>query len=443
MDSRGSAAALGDRKPAAKDPGGATSAATARVEGGDWTQGDEESLQVLKLAGAIGIFFLVVYAVYDLHAPEGRSAPAAAGHWLLIAGACLFFGLTWTRGFRLRWKFWTFIFCAWLMAMFVAISSATGEGESRFITAMLCPLATASFVAWGPRWQIAMAAASMLTYGGAELMVPIESQLEAYRWFGLLAAIALSQCTAIFIGRYRDRIRTQVGLLGEAASFRESQIATMVHDIRNPLSAISGLVSLLEEDDLERDERAAVVARVGSTAWKMDLAVTNMLDLYQFQENRFARRPPSGDPTQALREIAEDCATEAKREGINLHADIAPLPAEGFDSSHLGRVARNLVAWALRRTKEGDILFKSGVHDGRVIIEVSDSGPDPGEAELGHLFDRPADNGLRKGGGSLSLYIVRMVTEADGGRVRAERGSSGGLRLVAEVPPLRPGARGN
>ncbi len=155
-----------------------------------WTEDDEESLRVLKLAGALGIFMLLAYLAYDQQV-HGRQAPGTDPHWLILAATCLLFGLSWTHSFKRHWKFWILLYNVILIATFILISKETGDPESRFIAIMLCPLATASFVTWGTRWQFAMALTAVLGYAAAEHYVPIESPYRIYRWMGLVAAIDL------------------------------------------------------------------------------------------------------------------------------------------------------------------------------------------------------------------------------------------------------------
>ena len=61
-----------------------------------WTEDDEESLRVLKLAGAFGIIMLLAYLAYDQFV-WGRNGAGTAMHWLTLAATCLFFGVSWTQ----------------------------------------------------------------------------------------------------------------------------------------------------------------------------------------------------------------------------------------------------------------------------------------------------------------------------------------------------------
>src|ERR1019366_2956936 len=206
-----------------------------------WTEDDEESLRVLKLGGAVGIFMLLAYLAYDLQL-RGGNAPGTGLHWLTLGATCLFFGMTWTRSFKRRWKFWVLLFALFLFGMFILISRVTGDPEARFLAIMLCPVATAAFVSWDARWQFAMAVMALLSYAAGEYLVPIETPYGVHRWTGLIAAVTIAQYTVLFMDRYHRRLKKQVQDLEEAARFRQMQIATMAHDIRSPVAALSGYV---------------------------------------------------------------------------------------------------------------------------------------------------------------------------------------------------------
>jgi len=399
-----------------------------------WTDDDEESLRVLKLAGALGIFMLLAYQAYDQRV-LGRQAPGNGPHWFILATTCLLFGLSWTHTFRRRWKFWILLYNLLLMATFILISRSTGDPESRFIAIMLCPLATASFVSWGTRYQFAMAVTAVLGYGAGEYLVPIESPYRAYRWMGLVAALIFAQYTAIFIDRYRRRLRKQVADLEEAARFRQTQIATMAHDIRSPVAALSGYVSLLEDCGTDAQERTDLLGRIGSTAWNMDLVVSNVLDYYEAQDDDLVAALVELDPNQLLNEVAEECALQARRRRLNLRIELTRLPACKLDRRHFQRILRNMVAYAIGRTATGEVTLRAGVRNDMIAIEVTDSGPTLSQEQLDALFERPNRNGDRTAARGLGLYIARAMAKASGGRTGA-RFADGrrGLTLVAEFP---------
>ncbi len=399
----------------------------------NWTEDDEESIRVLKVGGVLAIFMLLAYLVYDQQV-RGPNGPGSGLHYLILGATCMFFGLSWTHSFKRHWRFWVLLFIVFLIAMFILISQATGDPESRFIAIMLCPLATAAFVSWDTRWQLAMACTAVLSYAAGDYLVPLKTQYGVYRWMGLIAALAVAQYTELFIERYRRRLNKQVQDLEEAARFRQMQIATMAHDIRSPVAALSGYANLLEEEEIGPQERTDLLDRIGSTAWNMDLVVSNVLDYYAVQENQVIPVPAELDPRQVLGEVAEDCAVQARRRRLTLRVEIAPLPGCKLDRRHFGRIVRNMLAYAITGMVSGEVVLRVRTRNESIAVEVTDSGAVLSSAELALLFQRPGENGDR-GARKLGLYIARTMAEAAGGRVEARFANERrGLTLVAELP---------
>ena len=421
------------RTPGSNSPGGERRTIV-------WSTDDEEALRVIKIGGALGLLFLLAYAMVDLVGRRGGDL-LIVEHGTLLAGTCLFFGMTWTRAFRRYWKFWALGDCVFTMAMFVAISARTGDPESRFIAILVCPLATASFVSWGSRWQLAMNAAALALYAAADRLVPVVTRLDTYRWLGLLAALAFAQATAMFLEHYRRRIRRQVEALEEAARFRESQIATMVHDIRSPVAALTGFAQLLEEDSADPGERRQILARLGSTAWNMNLAVSNVLDLYRIEEDgRFHPILTRVDPNRVITAAAEDCAAEARRRKLEVTVSLAGLRTGTLDGHHLDRIVRNLMACAIGRAAGPVVSLRAAIHDGKLKMEVTAPCQEIASAELATLLAGPDRSGHTSGAHALGLFIARAMAEAAGGSVTANFDRAAGLTLRAEIPIGEPGA---
>ncbi|HEY6421286.1 MAG TPA: HAMP domain-containing sensor histidine kinase [Candidatus Binataceae bacterium] len=399
----------------------------------DRTLDDEESLGIIRLAAGLGIFFLLAYTIFDLRFVGGRD-PAAVYHWLLLAGTCLYAGLTWTPLFRRYWQLWTLLICAFLIQMFVLVSGLNRDPESRYIAILLCPLCTASFVAWGPLWQFAMAMVSLASFWIASTYVPVDNQYIVYRWFGLLAALLLAQCTAVFIDRYRMRLRGQLAELDEAASFRENTIETMAHDIRSPVAALAGYAHLLEEEGLLPKERADLLGRLGATAWNMDLVVGNLLDSYQIRAHQIAPSLSDVDPNLLVAEVIDDCATQAWRRRVRIRSDFGPIPQCRLDPRLLERILKNLLAHAIARMNGGEVQVSIAIRDGALLLEVADRGPPIEGDQVDKMFLPPNHDDRSVTAGALGLYVARAMAEASGGRVEARYAPGQGLSLIALLP---------
>ena len=398
-----------------------------------------EAIDILKKSGPVGIFFLLAYIAVDAR----RGAPSlgllvSPYHWIGLAVVLSFFGMTWLPGFRAHWRLWSLLCCITLITLMVRISAITHEADTRYITIVLCPFATAAFVIWGWRWQLSLIIACFLLYVISEAVVPVGVPFERHRMLGMVAALTLSQFTAVFHDRYRRKLKRQLIQLAEAAAFRETQIATMTHDIRNPLATLVGLVTLLVEDELNEKERNNLLARVWSTTTSMDLLVKNVLDLYLLEEQRLRPNPRVIDANSVVSETADHCGIEARLKGLKLRLELGGLPKANLDPLHLERIIANLLTSAIRRTPAGEVRLRTSQRGQFIQIEVSDTGPEAAPAEIQYVFSRPnlAVDGARSS--ALGRYIAHALVEADGGKIQAKVEDGWGLNLIVSLPVGSP-----
>ena len=393
---------------------------------------DETPIANVRLAATIGNLFLLLYLIADL---ATRGERGVAMHLFLIAGTAVFLVMTWTPIFERVWQLWVFAICLFIMVMFTAISAVTHDPVSRLSAIIFCPFATASFVRWSPRWQFALSIASLIVFGAAQVFVPIDDHLNIYRWLSVLAAVALAQSTAIFIDQYRRKIRGQLEALERAAFFRERQIATMAHDIRNPVSALSGYVELLEEPGLGQTDRDQMIARIGTTAWTTNIVVGNALDLYRMEEDpRFQPQRFATDPNPVIADVTEDCATQARRIGVSLYADLAPLPRVSIEQQQLARAVRNLIALPITAGCSGDITIKTAVQGDRAIVEIMAPGAKITAADLDQMMANPRISEHPPNAAKAGLFLARTMFEAAGGSLSVRTSSPTGITMHAELP---------
>jgi signal transduction histidine kinase len=393
-----------------------------------------EAISVLKKSAPIGVFFLIGYILIDSRTPlSSGTITVSPFHWMALATVMLFFGVTWLPAFRAHWRLWSLLCCVTVISLMIAASAVTGEVASRYFTIALCPFATASFVVWGWRWQLSLVLACVALYIAAQIAAPVGLPFDLHWTLGLGAALILSQVLAVFLENYRGRLHNQLVELAEAAAFRETQIATMTHDIRNPLSSLVGLVSLLAENNLDGRQRSDLMRRVWATTASMDLLVKNVLDLYLLDEGRLKPNPRLVDPNPIVAEAAEQIGIEARLKGLTLRVELGGLPRLNLDPLHLERIVVNMISNAIQRASAGVIAVRTIYREGCAVIEVIDSGPRMEGAEIPHCFARP-DMLSGSKSPALSRYIARALVMANGGRIEARSSDDPGLTLSAIIP---------
>jgi two-component system sensor histidine kinase PilS (NtrC family) len=185
--------------------------------------------------------------------------------------------------------------------------------------------------------------------------------------------------------------------------------ASIAHEIRNPLSAITHATDLLaEENRAAGRERLARIIR--DNAYRLDRMVQDVLEL---NRRDLAQVEPLG-LAAFVTTFLDDFAQYEKvaRETFDVRIDAGLVAA--FDRVHLNQVLWNLVRNACRHsTREpGSVILRAETLGGRIELHVCDDGPGVPEAVRGQLFE-PFFTTFSKGTG-LGLYIARELCAANG-----------------------------
>jgi signal transduction histidine kinase/ActR/RegA family two-component response regulator len=238
--------------------------------------------------------------------------------------------------------------------------------------------------------------------------------------------------------------------LSRANRLKDEFLATLSHELRNPLNVIVGYTELLSRDpaaqQLATVRRAAEVIR--RNALTQAQLVSDLLDLSRLQTGKLTirRQPISLLPllVNAVETVRADANAklinvriERREDQILIHAD--PVRVQ--------QIIWNLLHNAVKFTPEGGKVRISLERDGpdaRLSVEDTGQGLDPGF--LPSLFEMfrqaEAGTGRRHGGMGIGLAIVRQLVELHGGRVLAEsEGKGKGTRFTVWLPLQRISAQ--
>jgi sigma-B regulation protein RsbU (phosphoserine phosphatase) len=222
-----------------------------------------------------------------------------------------------------------------------------------------------------------------------------------------------------------------------AVRSRASILATVSHDLRNPLGTITLSAALLENPALGEAARARALAVIRRSAERMNRLVADLLNAAVVEEGHLAVtvRPVAVGPL--LAEGLEQLEPLAARKAIRLVATVA---AEGLralcDRDRVLQILSNLVGNAIKFTPDGGTISLGVVTLGpELLFAVSDSGPGIPESQLDLVFDR-LWQGQRGGhaGAGLGLSIVRELVAAQGGRVWVHSAAGAGASFFFTLP---------
>jgi PAS domain S-box-containing protein len=232
---------------------------------------------------------------------------------------------------------------------------------------------------------------------------------------------------------------------------KDEFLATLSHELRTPMTAILGWVSLLKDGrmDDERTERA--LAALERSARAQATVMDDLLDISQIIRGTLRLAVRRTNLPQVLTEAAETVEPAIRARNINLRLTVDPdVSTIDGDGDRLRQVFWNLLSNAAKFTPEGGSIDVRARREAEFVrVDVIDTGCGIDPAFLPFVFDRfRQENGSSKRthrGLGLGLAIVREVVHLHGGTVEASsggpaRGSAFIVRLPAVVRMRRDDA---
>ena len=238
----------------------------------------------------------------------------------------------------------------------------------------------------------------------------------------------------------RDESETRK-LTEEALHAREDAIATVSHDLKNPLSIIVGNINLLSRlnDKAEiRDPKIdRIVSSLNKASTQMISLIQNLLDFSKLEAKCFIVDKRLENVSEIFSDVLHTFMPLAEDKHLQLHSHIEDdIPMVQCDGMSVNRVLSNLLSNAIKFTSDGGkVVVTVEKNDDEILFTVQDTGSGISKEELEHVFDRywQAHSTAKKGTG-LGLAIVKGIVEAHGGKVWVESEKEKGSIFHFTIP---------
>ena len=223
---------------------------------------------------------------------------------------------------------------------------------------------------------------------------------------------------------------------------RDEVLGVVSHDLRNPLSAITMVASVLLNQP-PSDPRAlrGMYEAINESAELMRRMIQDLLDVSNIEGGRLSLERDSQSVQPIMDRAMQMFGRVAASHQIELKYSIEPdLPAMDADGERVLQVLANLVSNAVKFTPNGGRIDLSvrRVND-EIEFAVTDSGPGIPTEDVGHIFDRywHARRSARTTGSGLGLAIARGLVEAHGGSINVESALGKGTTFRFTIPILK------
>ncbi len=241
------------------------------------------------------------------------------------------------------------------------------------------------------------------------------------------------------------RLREDKRIAEEANKVKGAFLASMSHEIRNPLNAIMGMAEVLKDERLDPDQRRLVETIAAAGHSLLDL-VNDVLDFAKIEAGRLEVESQAFAVGQLLAHLVQLWSPSAEQKGLRLSVDGLPeLPAVLIgDSQRVTQILTNFVSNAIKFTAVGEVrlrVVRLPVAQGRELrlrFEVADTGTGIPPEDLQRVFDAftqlDEPSLARNSGTGLGLAISRELAALLGGRVGADSTPGLGSTFWLELP---------
>ena len=248
----------------------------------------------------------------------------------------------------------------------------------------------------------------------------------------------------------RERLLTRVQEARDAAEkanqLKDEFLATLSHELRNPLNVILGYSELLlRMREIEQSPRLAQMGEaLRRNAQSQSQLINDLLDLSRLQRGKISLNQETVSLPAIIDNAVDTVRAEAAAKGIEIRTNVGDqlLLVEG-DRLRLQQIAWNILNNAVKFTPAGgSIEIALNSENDSAVFVVTDTGQGIDAGFLPHVFEmfRQADgsNRRRHGGLGIGLALVHQLVQLHGGTISAESdGPNKGARFTVRLPLLR------
>jgi PAS domain S-box-containing protein len=243
--------------------------------------------------------------------------------------------------------------------------------------------------------------------------------------------------------RLEDNLRVLAADLSENDRRKNEFLATLAHELRNPLAPMSNMLEVVKRSDGNVELIKRAHETIERQLSQMVRLVDDLLDLNRITHDRLELRRSEVELSSVIQQAVEVARPLIDAERHHLIVELPDEPVYlNADRMRLAQVFANLLNNSSKYTKsEGTISLLAERADGEVVVTVRDNGAGIPPDKLHSIFDmfmqvdRTADRS--QGGLGIGLTLVRRLVEMHGGSIEPRSDGEGmGSEFVVRLPVL-------
>jgi len=219
-------------------------------------------------------------------------------------------------------------------------------------------------------------------------------------------------------------------------------ISIASHQLRTPLSAIKGYISMILDGTYGRidGEKKEVLDRVYASNERLIALVNDLLNLSRIERGKFQFEfRKIDDISEILASVINEFRINAEKKGVKIDYKEEKVPIVDADPHKLRQVFINVIDNAIKYTEKGKLKIGTEIHPKKIIFTFKDTGIGMTREEIGSICEKfrrgRGGEKYHAGGMGIGLYICYKILEAHGGKIYAKsRGRDKGTTFYVEIP---------
>lgn len=240
-------------------------------------------------------------------------------------------------------------------------------------------------------------------------------------------------------------LKASLGKEQKAIRERDEFLQNMGHELRTPLSAILGLIQLLQKNNPSRQQQP-IITSLTRSAKNLEGLMYDILDHQKLTEGKVHIKYSPCNLSELMQDIHAGYQFEAINKGLKFDMAIEGLGHEKYqtDPLRLNQIVTNLVVNAIKYTNKGEVkllLRTNGEASSQFQVVVSDTGIGISANDLKKIKDRfyqaSEEISGRYGGYGLGLSIVKQLTGLFGGTLDIQSKEGHGSSFTVTLPLIK------
>lgn len=246
------------------------------------------------------------------------------------------------------------------------------------------------------------------------------------------------------LGELISSFNYMTGALKEIDEARSSFVSNVAHELRTPMTIISGFVEGIIDGTISEDERDKYLAIVLSESRRLSRLVTELLETSRLESGATKLVMKQIDINELLRKGIISYENAITEKNINVEAEFRHENCYAIgDEDSIYRVIMNLMDNAIKFTPEGGVIrIKSAETVRKVEVSIENSGDGISKNDLAHIWERfyksDKSRSMDKRGVGLGLYLVKTIINQHNNRIWAESKEGEYTRFTFTLDRPRP-----